>query len=147
LGVPDEAVVSKKDITPTDSVGMQQALSSNGDGFVFHDRAGPGPKEALITLDEIVSREGLLPVIGAGWVSPTTPRSRPASQASTTPPARKRVATSASPFGEPSRQSPGGYAGRGRRLDRAGLREHEPRVRAAGRRRGRTPQRSRRRHV
>jgi type I restriction enzyme R subunit len=58
------AVVEAKDNTHEVGAGMQQALayaaaldvpfvlSSNGDGFVMHDRVGPGPKEVPLTLAE-----------------------------------------------------------------------------------------------
>lgn len=66
------AVVEAKDNTKQLGSGMQQALayaealdvpfvfSSNGDGFLFHDRTGTGEKtEVAITLDEFPSPEEL----------------------------------------------------------------------------------------
>jgi type I restriction enzyme R subunit len=66
------AVVEAKDNTQTVGAGMQQALdyaeaigvpfvfSSNGDGFVFHDRTGQSDQlETLLSLDEFPSQEQL----------------------------------------------------------------------------------------
>lgn len=85
------AVIEAKDNKHSVGSGMQQAMSyaealdvpfvfsSNGDGFLFHDRSGTGSQvETELTLDQFpaLPNFGTATASGRGWIIPPSTRSK-----------------------------------------------------------------------
>jgi type I restriction enzyme, R subunit len=103
-------VVEAKDNNHSVGDGMQQALdyavtlnipfvfSSNGDGFVFHDRTGlSAEKEASLTLDQFPLPSSSGPNTASGKASPRTKKKSSCRIISMTAAARLRATTSPMP--------------------------------------------------
>jgi type I restriction enzyme R subunit len=100
--------------------GMQQALAyaealdvpfvftSNGDGFVFHDRTGPGdPVERVLTSTTSPARRRSGTATAPGRAVPDEEKRRAPALPRRRRAARSPATTSASPCSAPSRPSPG----------------------------------------
>ena len=113
------AIIEAKDNTHSVGAGMQQALayaetldvpfvfSSNGDGFLFHDRTGTFDKiERQLALNEFPSPETLFAHYRSGGASTQPPTSWSPARTTSRPAARKRATTSSSPSTAVSRRWP-----------------------------------------